>query len=80
MAALDRAAFFAAVRLQPFAGHLSVEQVAGLEAILAACPVGLDDDALAYCLATTFHETARRMQPIEEIGRGRGKPYGPSGF
>lgn len=34
----------------------------------------------AYCLAATFHETARRMQPIAEIVRGWGKPYGPSGF
>jgi hypothetical protein len=27
-------------------------------------------------LATTYHETAHTMQPIEEIGRGRGRPYG----
>ncbi len=30
----------------------------------------------AYMLATSYHETARTMQPIEEIGKGRGKPYG----
>jgi len=30
----------------------------------------------AYMLATSFHETARTMQPIEEIGKGRDKPYG----
>ena len=30
----------------------------------------------AYMLATSFHETARTMQPVEEIGKGRGKPYG----
>ena len=30
----------------------------------------------AYMLATSFHETARTMQPMEEIGKGRGKPYG----
>lgn len=29
----------------------------------------------AYMLATSFHETARTMQPVEEIGKGRGKPY-----
>ena len=27
-------------------------------------------------LATTYHETAKTMQPIEEYGRGRGKRYG----
>lgn len=31
---------------------------------------------LAYILATVWHETARTMQPIEEIGKGKGKPYG----
>jgi putative chitinase len=31
-------------------------------------------------LATTFHETARTMQPIREIGHGRGRAYGhPAG-
>ncbi len=30
----------------------------------------------AYMLATSFHETARTMQPVEEIGKGRDKPYG----
>ncbi len=29
----------------------------------------------AYMLATSFHETARTMQPVEETGKGRGKPY-----
>src|SRR5205814_10581651 len=31
---------------------------------------------LASMLATTFHETARTMQPICEIGRGKGMRYG----
>jgi len=31
---------------------------------------------LAYMLATAWHETARTMQPIEEYGKGSGKPYG----
>ena len=35
---------------------------------------------LAYILATTFHETASTMQPIEEYGKGSTKPYGkPAG-
>lgn len=27
-------------------------------------------------LATSYHETGRTMQPVEEIGKGAGKPYG----
>ncbi|MDG9859373.1 hypothetical protein N5J48_04200 [Acinetobacter ursingii] len=30
----------------------------------------------AYMLGTTWHETARTMQPIEEIGKGAGRKYG----
>ncbi|WP_292499959.1 hypothetical protein [Methylobacterium sp.] len=77
---LDRAAFFDAVRRSPFAGHLTQPQVDGMAAILTACPASLSIDAAAYCLATTFHETARTMQPIEEFGRGKGRKYGPTGF
>ncbi|KQP61118.1 hypothetical protein ASF41_22885 [Methylobacterium sp. Leaf111] len=77
---LDRAAFFDAVRRQPFAGHLTQPHVDGMGAILDACPASLSVDAAAYCLATTFHETARTMRPIEEFGRGKGRKYGPTGF
>lgn len=77
---IDRAAFFDAVRRQPFAGHLTASQVKGMEAILDACPPDLGVEKTAYCLATSFHETARTMQPIEEFGRGKGKAYGPTGF
>ncbi|EJG0649828.1 peptidoglycan-binding protein [Vibrio parahaemolyticus] len=31
---------------------------------------------LAYVLATTYHETGRTMKPIEEWGKGQGRPYG----
>lgn len=37
---------------------------------------GVDKRHLAYILATVWHETARTMLPIEEIGRGITKPYG----
>lgn len=30
----------------------------------------------AYILATAYHETGRRMQPIAEVGEGEGRPYG----
>jgi putative chitinase len=34
---------------------------------------------LAYILATVWHETASRMQPIAEYGKGKGHKYGVPG-
>ena len=85
-ATLDRAAFFAAVRKPLFfdkkypKGRLTQAQVDGLNVILDAAPSLLGTTSLGYALATTFHETARTMQPIEEYGRGKGRSYGPTGF
>lgn len=63
--------FFAGVRKNPFRGRLSDGQVAGMEAILQhwrmVVPEG-DQRHLAYMLATAFHETGRRMQPVRETG------------
>lgn len=73
--------FFSSVRGSLFAGHLSPGQVAGLTAIVAAWkshgePPGKTHESglaepvsrnrLAYILATAYHETARRMQPVRE--------------
>src|SRR5262245_56302737 len=72
-------AFFDAVRNDPFSGSLSQSQVDGMNAILAAWqdnPRSDDLRWLAYCLATTFHETSQEMQPIEEYGKGAGMSYG----
>jgi len=44
--------------------------------IIGYPPTGRDRRWLAYILATTYHETARTMQPIEEYGKGRGLSYG----
>ncbi len=78
-AMLDRKTFLitsaASVRRQP-----DGRQVQGMDAIFDACPAALPTDPLAYVLATTIHETARTMQPIEEYGRGKGRAYGPTGF
>ncbi|MBB2959828.1 hypothetical protein [Methylobacterium sp. R2-1] len=79
-ASLNRAAFYAAVRASLFGGRLTASQVAGMDAIFDAAPSLLGTTSLGYALATTFHETARTMQPIEEYGRGKGKSYGPTGF
>jgi len=85
---MDRAAFFDAVRSAPFAGKLTSPQVSGMERLLDAAPPLMPLDHVAYCLGTTFHETGlvingkmvRTMMPVEEAGRGKGKPYGPTGF
>jgi hypothetical protein len=67
--------FFAAIR--PLFGALTKVQVEGIEAKLAAfAAAGSPLAYVAYGLATSFHETDRKMQPVPEIGRGRGKPYG----
>ncbi len=76
---IDRDRFFPRVRTAPFEGRISRSQLAGMEAILrewGARKPGGDLRWLAYMLATTFHETDRTMQPIEEYGRGRGRAYG----
>jgi hypothetical protein len=60
-------------------GTLRQGQVDGLNTILGAAEADetiTDVRWLAYMLATTYHETARTFQPIEEIGKGRGRPYG----
>lgn len=64
------AAFFDAVRSAVFGGSLSQRQVEGLNAVTEAWDRSGDKDSrkLAYLLATTFHETARTMQPVHERG------------
>jgi hypothetical protein len=69
------AAFFASVRSGITKG-LDQTQVDTINALLAAAshwPVSW----LAYGLATAWHEA--RLRPIEEIGKGRGRPYAARG-
>ena len=74
---MDRAAFYAMVRNRPFSGSLNQGQVDGMEALLdKGLAQNTDLRWIAYVLGTTFHETARTMRPIEEYGRGAGRPYG----
>ena len=77
----DRTIFFDAVRDSLFGGKLTQGQVNGQEAILLCWEVRgnlISDDLrhLAYELATTKHETASTMMPIEEYGHGAGMSYG----
>lgn len=64
-------AFFDSVRRNPFGGSLTQDQVGGMSHLRAAWGRYGDGDRrkLAYILATTFHETARKMQPITEYGQ-----------
>lgn len=75
---MDRAIFFASVRARLFGGALTQPQTDGLNLILDECAARgvVDRRCVAYVLATAYHETGRRMQPVREIGRGRGRAYG----
>lgn len=57
--------FFDAVRPMFRRGKLSAAQVQGMEAVIEA-GVGMPRSHLAYVLATVFHETGQRMQPVRE--------------
>ena len=73
---IDREALFDALRpTGMFGGTLKQGQIDGINVILAEYERrGWEEPYwLAYILATTYHETARTMQPIKEYG-------GPSYF
>ncbi len=62
---IQLAVFFDAVR--PLFGKLSPSQVSGMEAKLQAYQeAGWPLSWAAYGLATSYHETAHRMQPVRE--------------
>lgn len=76
---VDRDVYFNSVRDSLFNGTMTQEQVDGQNAILFAWEAQRrmsDLRWLAYMLATTFHETAQTMMPIEEYGKGSGMKYG----
>lgn len=67
---MDRSRFYAALRSRAsavFGTSLSQTQVAGMEVILdAGQRAGLPLKHLAYALATGYHETGGKMQPVNE--------------
>ncbi len=63
---MNRELFFQHIRKEPFSGRMTAPQVAGVEAILDACQKLTDVRWTAYILATVFHETGARMQPVRE--------------
>lgn len=58
-----------------FSGKLSASQKEGIDQLLKAGSL-LSLAAMAYVLATAYHETAKTMQPIEEYGKGKNRTYG----
>lgn len=82
MATLNREAFFAYVQKTLFSSQLLADGThAGMEAMLEFWELTYptqDDRWLAYMLATVHHETGptKRFVPKEEVGKGKGKPYG----
>lgn len=76
---INRTFFFYNSKKLLFSGKFKQSQVDGLNAILDEWEKNYskkDDRWLAYMLATAHHETDRRMQPIEEYGKGKNRPYG----
>src|SRR5262245_30152095 len=68
----DRKLYFDSVRPSLFAGKMNQQQVDGQNAILSEWEdeqPAEDLRWLAYPLATTLHETASTMWPIEEYGK-----------
>lgn len=75
----DRKIFFDHVREKPFGGSLTQQQVDGMNDLMDAAEKYATSPDLrfySYMLATTMHETASTMCPIEEYGKGSGQPYG----
>lgn len=65
---LNKTVLFAYLRKAPFGGRLTQAQVDGVNAVLDACDrydVSSAEEK-AYILATAFHETGGKMQPVRE--------------
>lgn len=74
---MNMQSFYDSIRTTLFRGSISTKQFQGIEAIFAEYNRLCVNDLrkLAYILATSYHETARTMQPIEEYGKGGLRPY-----
>lgn len=67
MSAVNSKSFWDYVRRAPLGGKLSTAQINGIKAIVAYCEARkLPIVWLAYILATAFHETGGKFQPIGE--------------
>lgn len=80
----EPASFFGSIRKSLFTTGLTPSQVEGINAKLnvfgaASWPIAF----ASYAMATSYWETTVRghpgMQPVEEVGKGRGRRYGVPG-
>ncbi len=71
---MERQKLFDAIR--SIAKTLTQVQVDSVNAIIDSCEKYAITDLrfIAYIIATAYHES--RLKPIEEIGKGKGLPYG----
>jgi hypothetical protein len=78
MKQINNQAFFNEVSKTLFNGQLNNKQRSGIDYKLEVFDMYdiTDNRWRAYMLATSYHETGRRMLPVEEIGQGAGRPYG----
>lgn len=67
--------FYNIIRKEMFNNRLSQDQVNGIEAVLEATN-SIYLPARAYILATVYHETAKKMYPLSEYGKGYDRAYG----
>lgn len=74
---INRKSTFENIKIEFGLKSLSQEQVSGFDAIFdEADKQNIRKDYLDYILATVWHEVGINMQPIEEIGKGKGLRYG----
>ncbi len=75
---LERRTFYDTIRTTLFYGKITSLQFEGIETIFNEWRKRelKDKRWLAYILATVKHESNNTMQPIEEIGKGKGYEYG----
>jgi len=62
--------FLNIIKIELFSGKLNTDQINGISTIIDRWSNLGDGDnrKLAYILATVFHETGHRMQPVKEFG------------
>jgi putative chitinase len=71
---MDTKKFFDTIK--PLFGKFTQDQVKGIDFLITKANAFTDIKHKSYFMATIYHETARTMQPINEYGKGKGKPYG----
>lgn len=75
---INRQIFFDQIKQTGLFNKLTQDQVDGIEAILDEWEKSgrTDNRQLGYMLGTTYHETDKTMQPIEEYKKGKYQVYG----